>query len=71
MQELIELTSLVFSERLAVPAYVVMHDATMEAIAAARPTTERQLINVPGIGPAKLDQYGDEILALVEANAGM
>ncbi len=57
------------SERLAVPAYVVMHDATMEAIAAAKPTTERQLINVPGIGPAKLDQYGDEILALVEAAA--
>ncbi|MDJ0961134.1 MAG: UvrD-helicase domain-containing protein [Acidimicrobiia bacterium] len=58
------------SDRLAVPAYVVMHDATMDAIAAAKPTTERQLINVPGIGPAKLDQYGDEILALVEANAG-
>ncbi len=58
------------SDRLAVPAYVVMHDATMDAIAAAKPTTERQLINVPGIGPAKLDQYGDEILALVEANSG-
>jgi DNA helicase-2/ATP-dependent DNA helicase PcrA len=56
------------SDRLAVPAYVVMHDATMDAIAAAKPTTERQLINVPGIGPSKLDQYGDEILALVEAN---
>jgi DNA helicase-2/ATP-dependent DNA helicase PcrA len=56
------------SERLAVPAYVVMHDTTMEAIAAAKPTTERQLINVPGIGPAKLEQYGDEILALVEGS---
>jgi DNA helicase-2/ATP-dependent DNA helicase PcrA len=54
------------SDRLAVPAYVVMHDATMEAIAAVKPTTERQLINVPGIGPAKLEAYGDEILALVE-----
>ena len=54
------------SDRLAVPAYVVMHDATMEAIAAVKPTTERQLINVPGIGPAKLEAYGDEILAFVE-----
>jgi DNA helicase-2/ATP-dependent DNA helicase PcrA len=57
------------SERLAVPAYVVMHDTTLEAIAAARPSTERQLINVPGIGPAKLEQYGDEILALVDSVA--
>jgi DNA helicase-2/ATP-dependent DNA helicase PcrA len=58
------------SDRLAVPAYVVMHDATMEAIAVAKPTTERQLINVPGIGPAKLESYGDEILAIVEKVAG-
>ena len=55
------------SGRLAVPAYVVMHDATMEAIAVARPLNERQLIGVPGIGPAKLESYGDEILALVAA----
>ncbi|MDH3500830.1 MAG: ATP-dependent DNA helicase UvrD2, partial [Acidimicrobiia bacterium] len=53
------------SERLGVPAFVVLHDVTLEAIAASKPTTERQLINVPGIGPAKLENYGDEILALV------
>ena len=57
------------SDRLGVPAYVVLHDVTLEAIAASKPTTERQLINVPGIGPAKLESYGDELLALVEGAA--
>ncbi len=47
-----------------VPAYVVMNDKTLLAIAAAAPRNERELIMIPGIGPAKLDAYGDEILAI-------
>jgi DNA helicase-2/ATP-dependent DNA helicase PcrA len=47
-----------------VPAYVVLNDKTLLAIAASRPTNERELIMIPGIGPAKLDAYGDEILAM-------
>ncbi len=47
-----------------VPAYVVMSDKTLHAIAAARPGNERELIMIPGIGPAKLEAYGDEILAI-------
>lgn len=48
----------------AVPAYVVMNDKTLLAIAAARPTSETELIAIPGIGPSKLETYGDEILTL-------
>lgn len=48
-----------------VPPYVVFNDATMLVIAATRPTTPRQLLAVPGIGPRKLEDYGEEILALV------
>ncbi len=48
-----------------VPAYVVLHDATLEEIAARRPESESALAAVPGIGPAKLDAYGDDLLALV------
>ena len=48
-----------------VPPYVVMHDTTLIAIAEQTPTTLVQLSRVPGIGPAKLDRYGDEILAVV------
>ncbi len=50
-----------------VPAYVVLHDATIDAIAAVKPQDERMLAAVPGIGPAKLEAYGDDLLALCAA----
>jgi len=50
-----------------VPAYVVLHDATIDGIAAARPTTSGQLRGIPGIGDKKLEHYGDELLALIAA----
>jgi ATP-dependent DNA helicase RecQ len=49
-----------------VPAYVVLHDATTDGIATARPTTLAQLRGIPGIGDKKLEHYGDELLALVK-----
>jgi DNA helicase-2/ATP-dependent DNA helicase PcrA len=55
------------SSRQGVPAYVILHDRTMEEIAARKPTTEAELATIAGIGPAKLDNYGDDILAVVEA----
>lgn len=48
-----------------VPAFVVFHNTTMTAIAAAEPQTLEQLAAVPGIGPSRLESYGDEILAAV------
>jgi ATP-dependent DNA helicase RecQ len=50
-----------------VPAYVVLHDTTIDGIAAARPTTLGQLRSIPGIGDKKLEHYGAELLALVAA----
>jgi ATP-dependent DNA helicase RecQ len=50
-----------------VPAYVVLHDSTIDGIAAARPATLNELRNIPGIGDKKLEHYGDELLALVRA----
>lgn len=49
------------------PAYVVAYDETLKSIAAARPTTLTALERVKGIGPAKLDKYGADILAIVAA----
>jgi DNA helicase-2/ATP-dependent DNA helicase PcrA len=51
-----------------VPAYVVMHDTTLVAIAERRPSTKADLASVPGIGPAKLDRYGDDLLATLAAS---
>ena len=50
-----------------VPAYVVANDRTLAEIASVKPTTPQQLLGVSGIGPAKLERFGDEILAIVEA----
>lgn len=49
----------------AVPAYVIAHDATLAAIADARPRSIAALRRVRGMGPAKLERYGPEILAIV------
>jgi ATP-dependent DNA helicase RecQ len=50
-----------------VPAYVVLHDTTIDSIATARPATLGQLRDIPGIGDKKLEHYGAELLALVAA----
>jgi ATP-dependent DNA helicase RecQ len=48
-----------------VPAYVVFHDATLTAIAAARPKSLNDLLLVSGVGESKLRKYGEEILDLL------
>jgi ATP-dependent DNA helicase RecQ len=50
-----------------VPAYVVLHDSTLEGIAASRPRTHAQLRSISGVGDKKLERYGDELIALVNA----
>jgi DNA helicase-2/ATP-dependent DNA helicase PcrA len=50
-----------------VPAYVVFTDATLQAIAETKPADPDALATVPGIGPAKLERYADQVLALVNA----
>jgi superfamily II DNA helicase RecQ len=46
-----------------VPAYVVFHNATLAEIAERRPRTLAELALVPGVGPAKLERYGHDVLA--------
>ncbi len=48
-----------------VAPFIVFHDATIEAIAERRPRSIADLRRVPGIGPTKLDRYGEEILSVV------
>jgi len=52
-----------------VPAYVVLHDSTIDGIATARPRSLDQLRGIPGIGDKKLEHYGEELIALVKAAA--
>jgi DNA helicase-2/ATP-dependent DNA helicase PcrA len=48
-----------------VPAYVVFHNATLEEIALRSPRSRADLSAVPGVGPAKLQRYGDDVLAVL------
>src|SRR5204863_10166903 len=46
-----------------IPAYVVFHNSTLEEIATRRPSSLAELATVPGVGPAKLERYGEDVLA--------
>ena len=49
-----------------VPAYVVFSNSTLALIAKAQPSTAAQLGDVSGVGPAKLERHGPEVLTIVE-----
>lgn len=48
-----------------VPAYVVFHDSTLDELARRKPATLRAMSAISGIGPTKLERYGDEVLAVL------
>lgn len=52
------------------PAYMILGDKTLYALAAEKPQTLSKLTNIPGIGPAKRDQYSEELLTLVNQASG-
>ena len=54
------------AKRDGVPPYVILHDKHLVGLAAARPTTMAALARLDGIGPRRLELYGDEILAVTE-----
>jgi hypothetical protein len=54
----------------ALPAYVILHDKTIRAVAVSRPASLEELGAVHGLGPAKLAKYGAEILEVVRSVTG-
>ena len=50
-----------------IPAYVVFHDETLAEIAARRPGSLAELASIRGVGPAKLERYGADLLGLLAA----
>ena len=53
------------AKEMSVPAYVIFSDATLTALAEARPTEMSQLLGIPGIGPVKVERFGGELLQLI------
>jgi ATP-dependent DNA helicase RecQ len=48
-----------------VPAFVVLHDATLRELALQRPRDMQSLLQIPGIGAAKAQRYGERLLAVI------
>ena len=48
-----------------IPAYTILHDKTLKALASIQPDSEEKLLQISGIGKAKLEKYGEEILELI------
>lgn len=51
------------------PAYTVLSDQTLRELARRRPANLAELGNIKGMGPVKLERYGDALLAVIEAAA--
>jgi ATP-dependent DNA helicase RecQ len=57
------------AEELKMPAFYVFSDKTLREIARTRPTSHDDLLALPGIGPAKLDAFGDRFLEFLRNQA--
>jgi DNA helicase-2/ATP-dependent DNA helicase PcrA len=56
------------AQEASVPAFVVFTDATLVAIAEARPQSMQELSRLAGVGPAKLERYGEDVLRILSSN---
>lgn len=50
------------------PAFVVFGNVTLVAIAETRPTSIEELAAIGGVGPVKLDQFGDQVVSIVRGH---
>jgi ATP-dependent DNA helicase RecQ len=57
------------AKKRAIAPFMILHDRTLREIASSRPRSRGELHAVPGIGPAKLDAYGEAILLVVASVA--
>jgi DNA topoisomerase-3 len=53
------------ARRREVPAFRIFTDKTLQAIAAERPATTRELLEIPGVGPRLAEQYGAQIFGIL------
>ena len=58
------------ARRAAVPAYAVLTDATLTAVAEACPRDGDTLARIPGVGGVKAERYGADLLGLVAGEGG-
>ena len=67
--ERLRATRLDLARRKGIPAYLVCHDRTLLEIAALKPSSLQALAEVHGMGPARIESYGEPLLETVNAHA--
>ena len=55
------------AREMVVPAFVIASDRLLDRLAADRPRTRADLLNTPGIGTIKANQFGEEILTIISS----
>ena len=55
------------AKELGVPAYRIFSNKVLDQIASYVPENESELLKVPGIGPAKAEEFGYELLEAMKA----
>lgn len=53
------------ADRQSVPAYIVFSDKVLVQMVKRRPATAHELLDVSGVGPAKLEKYGEDFLEVL------
>jgi ATP-dependent DNA helicase RecQ len=56
------------AEEEGVSAFLIFHDKTLKAIAGHKPVTSAALLEIPGIGPLKVERYGRRVLEVVNGD---
>lgn len=53
------------ADKARVPAYIVFSDKVLREMASRKPASAAELLDVPGVGPAKLERYGEAFLDVI------
>jgi ATP-dependent DNA helicase RecQ len=56
----------VLAKELSVPAYVILHDSTIDELCRLMPRTIAELMEVQGIGEKKAERFGKAILGMIK-----
>jgi superfamily II DNA helicase RecQ len=69
LEEKLRAWRLAEARKLGRPAFFVFSDRTLRAIVLARPTTPADLLAVEGIGPAKAEKFGQDLLRICRSSS--
>ena len=58
------------ARRRGLPAYCIFNDRALQALAVRRPSTDQELLGIPGIGMSTLEKYGKDISRVLRENGG-